>query len=257
MKRNTSVKILGTKISIISYSNLLEILKNEVKKKSNYICVAAVHLVMEAYQDGSLKNFINRSLLTTADGMPLVWVSQLLLKSKVQRIYGPTTMLKICKLAEQKKYKVFLLGGAIGQSADLITNLKSKFPKLNIIGYEETPIRPLPQKQNNKLVNKIKSLKPDIVFVGLGCPLQERWIKNNYFKFKKGIFIGVGAAFDFISKRVKQAPRWIQNSGLEWLFRFFQDPVRLWKRYLIYNIKFIFLVIKKYKDFYAEKNTLH
>jgi N-acetylglucosaminyldiphosphoundecaprenol N-acetyl-beta-D-mannosaminyltransferase len=257
MKIITSVKVLGTKISIVSYPELLNIIENKIKRGSNYVCVAAVHLVMEAHQNNALRKFINKSLLTTADGMPLVWIAKQLLKRKIKRIYGPTVMIKLCKLAENKQYKVFLLGGAIGQSKDLINNLTSKYPKLKIVGFEETPIRPLPKNQNIKLVKKIKTLKPDIIFVGLGCPLQEKWIFQNYLKFNKGIFIGVGAAFDFISKRVKQAPKWIQNSGLEWLFRFLQDPLRLWKRYLIYNAKFIYLAIKHYKSFHAEKNTLY
>jgi N-acetylglucosaminyldiphosphoundecaprenol N-acetyl-beta-D-mannosaminyltransferase len=256
MKRATSVDILGTKISILDYRTALSVIEDKIKAKSNFVCVSAVHLLMESYNDKHLQKFINKSLITTPDGMPIVWIAKSILKRRVQRIYGPDLMLKVCKLAQKKGYKIFLLGGAEFQGDSLRKNLIKEFPKLKIVGIEETPTRPIPEEQNRLIIKKIRKVRPDIVFVGLGCPLQEKWMMQNYKKFNSGIFIGVGAAFDFIAKRVKQAPEWIRNIGFEWLFRLFQDPKRLWKRYLFTNIQFLFEVIKNYKTFYERKTAL-
>lgn len=257
MKKITSVDILGTKISVFNYPTILSIIKTQINIKSEFICAAAVHLVMESFNNKKFQKLINKSLITTPDGMPLVWLAQFILKRKVERIYGPNLMLKICEMAQKNKYKIFLLGGAKKQSTYLNDNLIKKYPKLKIVGIQETPIRPIPHDQNQIILSKIKKTKPDIIFVGLGCPLQEKWMIANYRQTNKGVFIGVGAAFDFISKRVKQSPVWIQNIGLEWFFRFLQDPKRLWKRYLIYNTQFIFQIIKNYIKFNEKENTLH
>ena len=243
MKKITKIDILGTKISILDYSKALSEIRNQKNKQSSFICVAAVHLVMESYKNIGLQRGINKSLFTTSDGMPLVWFAKHKLKKQVNRVYGPNLMLKTCKMAEKEKLKVFLLGGAKDQGLNLKKNLINKFPELKIVGMIETPIRPIPIKRNKNILNEIKTTKPDIIFVGLGCPLQEEWMISNYKKVNKGVFIGVGAAFDFISGKVKQAPKWIQNVGLEWFFRLLQDPIRLWKRYLIYNTEFIFHIL--------------
>jgi len=250
MKKVTSVKVLGTKISILDYPAALSVINNEIiKARSSFVCVSAVHLLMESYNDKNLQKSINQSLMTTSDGIPITWVSGLVLRRKVQRIYGPDLMLKVCKLAQKKGYKIFLLGGAINQGLDLRKSLIKRFPRLKLVGIEETPIRPIPKEQDNRIIREILKAKPDIIFVGLGCPLQEKWMIQNYKHFDRGVFIGVGAAFDFISGWVKQAPEWIQDSGLEWLFRVFQDPKRLWRRYFLTNTQFIFEVVKNYKTF--------
>lgn len=256
MKKITIVNILGTNISILNYSSVLSIINKQVQNGSNFICIAAVSSIMEFFHNKKLQKSVNNSLITTPDGMPLVWLSKLKLKRKVERIYGPNLMLKVCKLAQKRKYKLFFIGGSKNQSNHLKKKLIYRFPKLVIVGMEETPIRPIPKKQNIKIIKNIKKTKPDIIFVGLGCPSQEQWIIENYNKFNKGIFIGVGAAFDFISGKVKQAPAWVQNIGFEWLYRFMQDPKRLWKRYLLYNSQFIYQVIKNYKNIYEEETTL-
>lgn len=248
MKKVSSIDILGTKISVLDYPTALSIIQSNIKKRCSFVCVSAVHLLMESYNNKRLQKDINKSLLTTSDGMPIVWVSSLILRKKTHRIYGPDLMLKVCEMSQSNNYKVFLLGGAKNQAKALKRNLLKMYQKLKIVGIEETPTRPIPEEQNRLIVKKILKIKPDIIFVGLGCPLQEEWMIQNYNSFKKGTLIGVGAAFDFVSKRVKQAPEWIRGIGLEWLFRLFQDPKRLWKRYFYTNTQFLFEIIKNYRS---------
>ena len=246
MKKIKSIKVLDSKISIVNYEIALSVIEKQIeKKKSHYVCAAAVHLVMEVYYNPKLQIVVNKSLLTVPDGMPLVWLAKLSGEKHASRVYGPDLMLKTCQLAEEKGYKVFLLGGAKNQGKSLKKNLLQKYPKLKVAGVQETPIRPIPSKENEIILNKIRRSEPQIIFVGLGCPLQEKWMSDNYQRIKKGVLIGVGAAFDFISGKVKQAPVFMQNLGLEWLFRLYQEPLRLWKRYLILNSAFVFHIAKK------------
>lgn len=244
--KTKKINILSTKVSLINYSIATKTIKKKIKQhQRNYVCVAASHLLVEAYENKKLQKGINNALMVTPDGMPLVWLSKF--KNKItSRVYGPNLMLKLCNLSQKHNYKIFLLGGAKHQGKVLIKHLTKQFPKINISGFFETPIRPIPTTQNNQLIKILNSQKPDIIFVGLGCPLQEQWMIDNYHKLDQGICIGVGAAFDFISKRIKQAPEWMQNIGLEWLFRLSQDPKRLWKRYTLTNAKFIYYLIKSF-----------
>lgn len=237
-------KILEIKLAATNYYQVIAEIENQIiKKLGGFICVAAVHLITLAQSNLQLKKGLRLSIMTVPDGMPLVWLLRLNGQKKAQRIYGPNLLLKLCHLAQTKQYKVFLLGGKLGQSKILKKNLQKKFPKINIVGHSDTPIRPIPNLDNRIIIKQIQNSKSQMVFVGLGCPYQELWMINNHLKLKTQVLIGVGAAFDFISGQVKQAPPYIQNIGLEWLFRFIKEPRRLWRRYLITNTQFIFLLL--------------
>lgn len=258
--------ILNVAVSATNYEKtLLKIRQWIENKRRSYICVSAVHLVMECQKNLSLLIGVNRAGLVTPDGMPLVWLSKLYGKKEVKRVYGPTLMLKLCKLAELKKYKIFLLGGSVGQTKILKEKLLQQFRKLNIVGIQDTPVRPFSFEVNKNIIKKINNSHAQIVFVGLGCPLQEQWIIDNRKLLKPEVLIGVGAAFDFISGEVKQASIFLQTLGLEWLFRLIHDPRRLFYRYLALNSLFCLLILKQlFTDFitsriihfYEEKNTL-
>lgn len=250
LKYTNQIKVLGSKINCSDYEHILkEILWQIERKKSHFVCVAAVHLIMEAKKDHLLQAQINQSLATVSDGVPLVWIAKLRGQKQTKRVYGPELMLKLCQIASKKSYKIFLLGGANGQCKILKKKLLDKFPNLQIVDYVDTPHRPIPEQENQKIIKKINTSKAAIVFVGLGCPIQEKWMIENYKKLDTAICIGVGAAFDFISGKIRQAPIWMQNSGLEWFFRLLQEPKRLWKRYLILNTYFIFsLITEKFKQ---------
>jgi len=246
MKKNTN--ILGVNISNINYSITLKKINHWIKtNQRKTVFVSAVHLVMECQNDNELKRGVNNADLVTPDGMPLVWLSKLAGSKNVSRVYGPDLTIKIISLAKINRYSVFLLGGAPGQSKILKEKLEKKFNKINIVGAIDTPIRPIPVKQDKTIIKEINKSKANIVFVGLGCPYQEKWIINNRKLINSQILIGVGAAFDFITGEVKQAPKIMQSNGFEWLFRLTQDPKRLWKRYTITNAKFIYyLIVNKF-----------
>lgn len=239
------VNILSVSVSVATYETVLKSISTWIKqKKSAHICVAATHLIMECQVDKQLLKGVSAADIVTADGMPLVWVEKLYGYSQAKRVYGPTLTQKICALAAKETYRVFFLGGGVGQSTRLKKNLLAKYPKLLITGVYETPVRPFSKKENELILAKIKNSRTQIIFAGLGCPLQENWMIENTKKLPGTILIGVGAAFNFISGDVAQAPTFIQNSGLEWLFRMIQEP-RLIKRYLLFNSLFIVKIAKQ------------
>ncbi|HEX9817368.1 MAG TPA: WecB/TagA/CpsF family glycosyltransferase [Patescibacteria group bacterium] len=241
------VDVLGVKASAINYQSVLDRIFSWVKTgQKNYVCVAAVHLVMECQQDASLLAGVNRSGLVTPDGMPLVWLLKLADYQQTERVYGPDLMLKVCEQANRSGTTIFLLGGAEGQSQLLKNKLTQKFPDIKIVGHVDTPTRPLGTQENRQIIKKINASSAQIIFVGLGCPHQERWMISNVPRLKNGVAIGVGAAFDFITGRVKQAPKWMRAIGLEWFFRLIQEPRRLAKRYLILNVSFVWKIAGKF-----------
>jgi len=246
MNNKNFTPILDVNVSVLTYKKVIRKIEEWiVNNKKEYICVAAVHLVMECQRDENLLKGVNKAGLVTPDGMPLVWILKLKGKKDVERVYGPDLMLKMCRFAQGKGYKIFLLGGAKGESRILARKLKEKFPKLKIVGFKDTLKRPLLKKENKLVIDRINQSRADIVFVGMGCPFQELWIIENRRKLKANVLIGVGVAFDFITGRVRQAPKFIQNIGLEWFFRLLQEPGRLWYRYTVLNLMFIYLCLKR------------
>lgn len=236
----TYTNILGVHISAINYDVCLRLIQSWISlRKKKYICVAAVHLVMECQNNPILLAGVNKAGLITPDGMPLIWLSKLYGHKHCERVYGPTLMLKLCKLAQFHKWKIFLLGGASRQNLLLIKKITQQFPKIIIVGSKETPTKQLKTKENNKILHQINNVKPHIVFVGLGCPYQELWMINNHHRINTNVLIGVGAAFNFLSGSEKQAPPWAQQSGLEWFYRLYQNPRLLWHRYTIINALFV------------------
>ncbi|GEM_PF-377723 len=236
------VDILGVSVSAINYQMALSNVARWItKKEKHYVCVAAAHLIVACQKDKNLLEGVNRAGLVTPDGMPLVWLSRLYGHKKVERVYGPTLMEKICRLAERRTWRIFLLGGAGGQSQEVARGLENKFPEIRIVGARDTPVRPIPHLEDITIRNEIEKANPDIVFIGLGCPWQELWMIKNRKHIRAPVLIGVGAAFDFLSGRVHQAPVWIQHAGFEWLFRVIQEPRRLIYRYVVFNFFFIVL----------------
>lgn len=246
MNNDPTIPILGVRVSAITYTDALrEIGRWIVEGKRHYVCVAAVHLLMECPKNRTLLGGVNGAGLVTPDGMPLVWLLRLYGRKNAQRVYGPTLTVKLCALAARRGWRVFLLGGASGQSNEVERALLRQFPKLRIVGRHDTPVRPIPSVQNKKIIAKINQTKPELVFIGLGCPRQELWMIENRKKLDAPVLIGVGAAFDFLSGSVRQAPVWIQHAGLEWMYRLLREPKRLWYRYTVMNATFVWLVLKQ------------
>jgi N-acetylglucosaminyldiphosphoundecaprenol N-acetyl-beta-D-mannosaminyltransferase len=175
--------------------------------------------------------------------MPLVWLSRLQGFHHVERVYGPDLMLALCERLAAKGYRHFFYGGAEGVPEQLASVLQKRFPGLQVAGTFSPPFRSLTADEDDRIVQMINAAAPDIVWVGLSTPKQERWMAGHRERLTAPVLIGVGAAFDFLTGRKPQAPRWMQRAGLEWLFRLLTEPRRLWRRYLINNPLFVALVV--------------
>jgi N-acetylglucosaminyldiphosphoundecaprenol N-acetyl-beta-D-mannosaminyltransferase len=198
---------------------------------------------MECYRHLDLRTIYNASGLTTPDGMPLVWLAHLKGYSDVSRVYGPDLMLALCEHSIERGYAHYFYGGSSTTLEQLVANLTHHFPGLKIAGIDSPPYRPLTPDEDAKIVDKINAANPDILWVGLGAPKQERWMAAHIDRLCAPALIGVGAAFDFHAGLKPQAPRWMQQSGLEWFFRLINEPRRLWRRYLTDNPLFVALVL--------------
>ena len=247
------VNVLGVGLSVINLETALHgVSRALARKDKGYICVTGVHGVMEAQRDPQLREILNQSFLNTPDGMPMVWVGKLKGHREMDRVYGPDLMLLVCEFTRDKNYTHFLYGGAEGVAAELKQKLEARFPGIKIAGTYTPPFRPLTADEEAELVRTVNANKPDIVWVGLSTPKQEKFMARYGGKFDATLLFGVGAAFDFHAGRVRQAPRWMQRSGLEWLFRLYCEPRRLWRRYFRNNPLFAFRIfcqltgLKKY-----------
>lgn len=237
---NNRVNVLGVGISVLNLPGALEAIAAAVHdKRKGYICVTGVHGVMEAQDDAAFKKILNDAFLCTPDGMPMVWAGKLNGHREMSRVYGPDLMLDVCAWSEQSGAKHFFYGGADGVADLLAQKLKQKFPKLQVVGTFTPPFRALNETEIKNLQTQIATTKPDILWVGLSTPKQEKFMAEFLPKLDVTVMVGVGAAFDFHSGRTKQAPRWMQRSGLEWFFRLCSEPRRLGKRYLRNNPLFV------------------
>lgn len=227
---STRLNILGVGVSTISMDQTLETVSGWIEeRKGRYIICRDVHGLILCQKDNELRHLHNDAGLVTPDGMPLVWLLRKAGYAHVSRVYGPDLMLA---LARKTGYRHYFYGGALGIPERLSNALKSKFPNIDIAGSYSPPFRSLSEEEDEKLSTLIRESKPDIVWVGLGTPKQEQWMASHVNRLNGAVLIGVGAAFDFHAGTIKQAPRWIQRSGFEWLFRLIVEPRRLWRRYL-------------------------
>jgi N-acetylglucosaminyldiphosphoundecaprenol N-acetyl-beta-D-mannosaminyltransferase len=237
------VNILGVGVSAVNIDMTLEVIEAWINHRDpHYVCVTGVHGLIESHNDSKIRRIHNQAGLVTPDGMPLVWISRLMGYSHVERVYGPDLMLTLCNVSQLMGYKHFFYGGGYGIAEKLSSNLIDRFPALRIVGWYSPPFRDLTREEEHNIVNMIKLANPDILWVGLSTPKQELWMANYVDRLHVPVLIGVGAAFDFHAGLKKQAPRWMQLSGLEWLFRFFSEPRRLWRRYLFNNPLFLMLI---------------
>jgi N-acetylglucosaminyldiphosphoundecaprenol N-acetyl-beta-D-mannosaminyltransferase len=234
------VNILGVGVSAINPSTALHTIGRWIAAgEPHYVCVSGVHGVMESQRDATLRQIHNRAGLVTPDGMPLVWLSRLKGHRTVARVYGPDLMLDCCRLSVERGYRHFFYGGMEGVPELLARRLTERFPNLRIVGSYSPPFRALTPAEDEAIVRRINDAEPDIVWVGLSTPKQERWMAEHRARLRAPVLIGVGAAFDFHAGLKRQAPAWMRRSGLEWLFRLVTEPRRLWKRYLVNNPLFL------------------
>lgn len=234
--------ILGVGVSAINMDMAVAAIDGWIRAGTpQYVCVTPVHSIMECYDDPEVRAIYNRAGLVTPDGMPVVWLAQRLGYPHVRRVYGPDLMLAVCAHAAAQGYRHYFYGGAEGVAAELARILQTRFPGLAVAGALSPPFRALSPEEDEAISAQIRDARPHIVWVGLGAPKQERWMAAHVGKVGAPVLIGVGAAFDFLTGRKPQAPRWMQRSGLEWLFRLASEPRRLFRRYLSANSRFIVL----------------
>jgi N-acetylglucosaminyldiphosphoundecaprenol N-acetyl-beta-D-mannosaminyltransferase len=208
--------------------------------ESRYVCEAPVHMVMESYDSAEYRAVINRADLVTPGGMPLVWMLRLLGVGKQPRVYGPQLTLKVCAAAARSGIPVGFFGGTERAVSEMARRLSIRFPGLRIAYLHSPPFREATPEEEDATNEAIAKSACRILFVGLGCPKQERWMARRS-KVLPLVMLGVGAAFDFLSGEKAQAPHWLQRLGLEWLFRLLTEPRRLWFRYFYHNPRFVVL----------------
>ena len=234
------VNVLGVGVSAIDPGMALAAIEDWIQRRDpHYVTITGVHGVMESQSDPEVRAIHNRAGLVTPDGMPLVWASRLAGQRHVRRVYGPDLMLAACRRSLETGWRHFLYGGAEGVPELLATRLADRFPGLEITGAFAPPFRPLTDAEDEEIVQRINAARPDIVWVGLSTPKQERWMASHLGRLEAPVMVGVGAAFDFHAGLKRQAPKWIQGTGLEWLFRLITEPRRLWRRYLRNNPVFL------------------
>ena len=235
------VNVLGIGISVLDQDRAREFLFEAVRNgRRGYVTITGVHGVSEAQKDPELREIFHRALLVTPDGMPMVWMGRLQGQPSIQRVYGPDLMLNVCEHSVAEGLSHFFYGGVPGVAEELKRKLEARFPGLKIVGTCTPPFRPLNDAELHDLQERVRVVRPDFFWVGLSTPKQERFMAQHMSNLPETkIFIGIGAAFDLLTGRVRQAPRWMQSAGLEWLFRLSQEPRRLAKRYLVNNPLFI------------------
>ena len=238
--------ILGTRIDATNYQDATQrILRWAHTGESCYICAANVHMTMTAYDKREFARIVNSAALITPDGMPLVWALNTLGIKNSSRVYGPTLALNVWREAARAGIKIGLYGGTVESLASLVLFLRNRFPSIKIVCQISPPFRPLTIQEDAFYTREIIDSGAQILFIGIGCPKQEIWMSKHQNQIP-AVMLGVGAAFDFYSGRVRQAPKWMQKKGLEWLFRLAMEPRRLWKRYIYNNPRFLWLFAKQY-----------
>ncbi len=185
---------------------------------------------------------VNGSDIVATDGMPLVWLSRLKGARAIDRVYGPDALLAFCEHGLTRGWRHFFYGGTPESVGRLTNRLQARFPGLQVAGSHAPPFRPLTDVEKADVIEQINSANPDLVWVGLGMPKQELWSAEFQPHLDAPVLLAVGAAFDFHAGTVKQAPHWMQRASMEWLYRLVQEPRRLWRRYLIGNTRFVWLV---------------
>ena len=235
--------VLGVGICAINMEMALDTIGRWISDRSrNYVTITGVHGVMESQFDEELRRIHNEAGMVTPDGMPMVWLGRKNGFASMDRVYGPDLMLGVCEVSQSRGYRHFFYGGKDGVPELLRDKLVEKYAGLQVVGTYSPPFRALTDVEQAAVVDMINDANPDIVWVGLSTPKQERWMAAHVGRLKAPVLLGVGAAFDFHAGLKKQAPRWMQRSGLEWFFRLISEPRRLWRRYLKNNSLFLFLI---------------
>jgi N-acetylglucosaminyldiphosphoundecaprenol N-acetyl-beta-D-mannosaminyltransferase len=235
-----SRRILGMRVDATSYGETADaVLERAAQGEGGMVCVATTHMVMEAFDDPAFRRVVNSADRVTPDGMPLVWALRALGVPEASRVYGPALMPLLCERAAERGLPIGLYGGSPEALDALRCALLLRYPGLDIPLAHSPPYRELEEQEDAEVTDAIDASGVRVLFVGLGCPKQERWMASHR-EALSCVLVGVGAAFDFLGDAKAQAPAWMQGAGLEWLFRLLHEPRRLWRRYLVGGSRFLF-----------------
>jgi N-acetylglucosaminyldiphosphoundecaprenol N-acetyl-beta-D-mannosaminyltransferase len=241
-------EILGVPVAMVDYDGAVEVMDGLVdRRERGYVCAAPVHALMVAQDDPEMLAALRDSTLVVPDGMPLVWASNLLGENLADRVYGPELMLRYSDRCAERGHRVWLYGGRDqGSLVQLALCMRRRHPGIQIVGGYSPPFRPLTDEEEAELVTQINDARADVLWVGIGVPKQEKWMARMRDRLEVPVMCGVGAAFDFHSGRVSMAPAWMQEHGLEWIYRIGQEPGRLLPRYLTTNPRFVGAFARQY-----------
>ena len=234
-------ELLGVQISATTYDEAVDVIIDAAGSGvAATVSAHAVHAVVTASGDRALRDAVNSFQLVAPDGQPVRWaLNRLYGTSLSERVYGPELMLRLCARAARERISVFLYGGATEHVvASLEQRLCRRIPNLEVAGHFSPPFRELTEEEDDRLIEMIEESGAGLVFIGLGCPKQD-WFAYHHRDRLRAVQVCVGAAFDFHAGRKKMAPRWMQQFGLEWVYRLGQEPRRLWRRYLVTNTAFV------------------
>lgn len=240
------IDVLGVGVSAIDIPAAIDTLAGWVADRvDTYVCVTGVHGVMESQKDPSLRSIHNRAGMVTPDGMPLVWLGRRFAGRKhMARVYGPDLMLEVCRQSSDRGWRHFFYGGAEGVPELLRDRLCQRFRGLEVAGTYAPPFRPLTREEDAAIISRVNASGAHFTWIGLSTPKQERFMAEHCGQIN-GVMLGVGAAFDFHAGLKRQAPRIVQRSGLEWLFRMLSEPRRLAPRYLVNNPRFVWRITRQ------------
>jgi len=225
--------ILKVRFNLISYNVVMQTIERwRDNGESHYATITNPHSVMLCHRDVEMRRATEMAGMTLPDGVGIIFAAQLLDYPHNGRVTGPMLMLKLCDWSRQRGYRHFFYGGAEGVAKMLAERLSTIYPGLQVAGTYCPPFGPMSDEEDEQIIEAINKTQPDIVWVGIGAPKQEKWMANHLGKIKATVMIGVGAAFDFHSGNAKWAPDWTRKFGLEWAYRLAQDPKRMWRRNL-------------------------
>lgn len=247
MKANDRIRsgVLGIPIDVLDWTSALRrIMTWAANRESRYVCICNAHSVVTATREADFAKVIDDSDMATPDGAPVAWVMRKTGHPQQQRINGPDLMLRLCAAAVDQGTTLFLFGSTEETLKRLRTTLPALFPGLQIAGSLSPPFRSLTVEEDEANVRIINESGAGIILVSLGCPKQERWMREHRGRVH-GVMLGVGAAFDFHAGTISRAPQWMQANGLEWLHRLASEPRRLWRRYLSTNSAFVAGALKQ------------
>jgi N-acetylglucosaminyldiphosphoundecaprenol N-acetyl-beta-D-mannosaminyltransferase len=237
------ITLLGCPIDTLSFDETLKKIEESIRKRKPIRhCAMNAAKIVKIQSDRKLREIVVSSDVISPDGQSIVWASRLLKKPLPERVTGIDLMQKLLVLASEKGYKVFLLGAKEEVTCELKEKLKKELPNLNLVGCRNGYFS---KAEEEEIVKEINKKKPDILFVGMSSPQKEYWMSKYRSALKVPLCMGVGGSFDVLVGKTKRAPEWMQRVGLEWFYRFLQEPTRMWKRYLVTNTLFIFYLLKE------------